>query len=83
MVNWTDHGSHMKATDFKWAKGGAWAAHTVEKTVNFFYTTVRHVAINGFAVNVAVSASPTGPIKDALAKALISNDMTTTTPTAP
>jgi Glycosyl hydrolases family 43. len=37
MVNWTDHGSHMKATDFKWAKGDAWAAHTVEKTVNSIF----------------------------------------------
>jgi len=80
MVNWTDHGSHMKATDFKWAKGDAWAAHTVEKNGKFyFYTTVRHATINGFAVGVAVSDSPTGPFKDALGKALISNDMTTDT----
>ncbi len=80
MVNWTDHGAIMKATDFKWAKGDAWAAHTVEKDGKFyFYTTVRHATINGFAVGVAVSDSPTGPFKDALGKALISNDMTTDT----
>lgn len=80
MVNWTNHGSPLKATDFKWASGDAWASHTVEKGGKFYwYTTVRHATINGFAIGVAVSDSPTGPFKDALGKALISNDMTTDT----
>ncbi|MDO6423141.1 glycoside hydrolase family 43 protein [Saccharophagus degradans] len=80
MVNWTNHGSPLAATDFKWASGDAWAAHTVEKDGKFYwYTTVRHATINGFAIGVAVSDSPTGPFKDALGKALISNDMTTDT----
>jgi beta-xylosidase len=78
MVNWESHGSHMNVKDFKWAKGDAWAAHTVEKDGKFyFYTTVRHATINGFAIGVGVSDSPTGPFKDALGKALVTNDMTT------
>jgi len=80
MVNWQAHGSHMSVADFKWAKGDAWAAHTVEKNGKFyFYTTVRHASINGFAIGVGVSDSPTGPFTDALGKALITNDMTTDT----
>mgnify|MGYP000303688888 CR=1 FL=1 len=81
MVNWKNEGSPLAVKDFKWAKGDAWASHVVEKDGKFyFYTTVRHDDTKpGFAVGVAVSDSPTGPFKDALGKALISNDMTTDT----
>ncbi|UFN57534.1 glycoside hydrolase family 43 protein [Microbulbifer celer] len=81
MVNWKNEGSPLAAKDFDWAKGSAWASHVVEKDGKFyFYTTVRHDDTKpGFAIGVAVSDSPTGPFKDALGKALISNDMTTDT----
>jgi len=81
MVNWKNEGSPLAVDAFKWARGDAWASHVVEKDGKFyFYTTVRHDETKpGFAVGVAVSDSPTGPFKDALGKALISNDMTTDT----
>lgn len=81
MVNWEKHGSPLAVDDFKWAKSDAWAGHVVENDGKFyFYTTVRHDDSKpGFAIGVAVSDSPTGPFKDALGKALISNDMTTDT----
>lgn len=81
MVNWKNEGSPLAVKDFEWAKGDAWASHVVEKDGKFyFYTTVRHDDTKpGFAIGVAVSDSPTGPFKDALGKALISNDMTTDT----
>ncbi|MEO2279737.1 glycoside hydrolase family 43 protein [Pseudoalteromonas pernae] len=82
MVNWKKHGPIMKATDFKWATGDAWASHMVEKDGTFyFYTTVRHNDEKpGFAIGVATSQSPTGPFKDAIGHALVTNDMTTHTP---
>lgn len=82
MVNWKAHGPIMKATDFKWAKGDAWASHMIEKNGKFyFFTTVRHNEEKpGFAIGVAVSDSPTGPFKDAIGHALVTNDMTTQTP---
>ncbi|WP_462159515.1 glycoside hydrolase family 43 protein [Pseudoalteromonas sp. GB56] len=82
MVNWQKHGPIMKATDFKWATGDAWASHMVEKDGTFyFYTTVRHNEDKpGFAIGVATSQSPTGPFKDAIGHALVTNDMTTHTP---
>ena len=82
MVNWKAHGPIMKATDFKWAKGDAWASHMIEKDGKFyFFTTVRHNEEKpGFAIGVAVSDSPTGPFKDAIGHALVTNDMTTQTP---
>lgn len=78
MQTWTDHGSVLKPTDFKWAVGEAWASQVVEKDGKFYYyTTVQagepHV---GKAVGVAVSDSPTGPFKDAIGKPLVSDDMT-------
>ncbi len=82
MVNWKAHGPIMKATDFKWAKGDAWASHMIEKDGKFyFFTTVRHNEEKpGFAIGVAVSDSPTGPFEDAIGHALVTNDMTTQTP---
>ncbi len=81
MINWQEHGPIMKATDFQWATGHAWASHMIQSQGKYwFYTTVRHDDTKpGFAVGVAVSDSPKGPFKDALGKALITNDMTTQT----
>jgi len=81
MIDWQAHGPIMKATDFSWARGDAWASHMVEKGGKYwFYTTVRHNETKpGFAVGVAVSDSPTGPFTDARGSALITNDMTTQT----
>jgi beta-xylosidase len=82
MVNWKEHGPIMRADDFDWATGNAWASHMVKKDGRYwFYTTVRHDDSKpGFAVGVAVSDSPTGPFVDARGSALITNDMTTQTP---
>lgn len=80
MVNWKEHGPRLAVKHFKWAKGDAWAAHVIEKGGKFYwYVTARHATINGFAIGVAVADSPLGPFKDALGKALITNDMTTDT----
>ena len=80
MVNWQEHPVPLKVTDFTWAKGDAWAAQVIERNGKFYwYVTVSHGTINGKAIGVAVSDSPTGPFKDALGKAIITNDMTTET----
>lgn len=82
MKNWKAHGPIMRADDFAWATGNAWASHMVKRDGRYwFYTTVRHDDTHpGFAVGVAVSDSPTGPFEDAKGEALITNDMTTHTP---
>lgn len=80
MVHWQEHPVPLKVTDFAWAKSDAWAAQVIERNGKFYwYVTVEHATINGKAIGVAVSDSPTGPFKDALGKALITNDMTTHT----
>ena len=82
MVNWESHGPRLTVKDFKWAKGDAWASQIIERKGKYYwYVTVRHNESKpGFAIGVAVGNSPLGPFKDALGKALITNDMTTDTP---
>lgn len=74
----TEHSYTLKAKDFKWAKGDAWASQVIERNGKFYwYVTVEHATIPGKSIGVAVADSPTGPFKDARGSALITNDMTT------
>ena len=78
MVNWQEHPVPLKPADFSWAKGDAWAAQVIERNNKFYwYVTVSHGSIHGKSIGVAISDSPIGPFKDALGKALVTNDMTT------
>ncbi|MEN2414441.1 glycoside hydrolase family 43 protein [Flavobacterium mesophilum] len=77
MKKWESHPVPLKVTDFKWAKSDAWASQVIERNGKFYwFVTVEHGTIPGKAIGVAVSDSPIGPFKDALGKALITNDMT-------
>lgn len=82
LQTWTDHGSILKPTDFKWAIGEAWASQVVEKDGKFYYYTTVQAGepYNGKAIGVAVSDSPTGPFVDAIGKPLITDDMTSNGP---
>lgn len=78
MVDWKEEGVALRANDFDWASGDAWASQVIERDGKFyFYSTVSHATIEGKAIGVAVSDSPTGPFVDAIGAALITNDMTT------
>lgn len=80
MVNWTEHPVPLAVKDFEWAKADAWAAHVVERNGKFYwYVTVEHDSIPGKSIGVAVADTPTGPFKDAIGAALITNDMTKAT----
>lgn len=78
MVNWQAHGSPLAVSEFKWAKGDAWAGQVIERGGRFYwYVPVSHATIPGFSIGVAVADQPTGPFKDARGSAIITNDMTT------
>ncbi|WP_128414660.1 glycoside hydrolase family 43 protein [Flavobacterium sp. Root901] len=77
MKKWESHPVPLKTSDFKWAKGDAWASQVIQRNGKFYwYVTVEHGTIPGKSIGVAVSDSPLGPFKDALGRALITNDMT-------
>lgn len=77
MLVWKNHGSVLKAKDFSWASGQAWASHVIEKDGKFYYyVTVEHATIPGKSIGVAVANDPEGPFSDAIGQALVTNDMT-------
>ena len=74
MKTWTEHPVPLKAADFSWAKGDAYASKVIERNGNFYwYVAVSHA--DGTAIGVAVSSRPDGPFKDAKGAALITRDM--------
>jgi len=78
MITWTEHPVPLRARDFKWAKGEAWASQVIERDGKFYwYVTVEHATIPGKAIGVAVADNPLGPFTDARGSALVTNDMTT------
>lgn len=80
MVHWTEHPSPLKVKDFAWAKADAWASQVIERNGKFYwYAAVEHATVPGKSIAVAVSDKPEGPFRDALGKALITNDMTKAT----
>lgn len=81
MKKWTDHGSPLRYSTFKWAGRDAWASDIVKRNGKYyFYSTVDHATLKSKAIGVAVSDSPTGPFVDARGTALITNDMTKESP---
>ncbi|MCM1312949.1 MAG: glycoside hydrolase family 43 protein [Bacteroides sp.] len=77
MKTFKEHSYRLRATDFPWASGQAWASQTIKRGNKYYwYVTAEHKDIHGKAVGVAVSDSPTGPFIPT-EKALVTNDMTT------
>ena len=61
LVTWEEHAGLLKATDFTWAEGGAFATKIIQRHGKFYwYVAVNHKTIKGTAIGVAVSDSPTG-----------------------
>jgi beta-xylosidase len=75
MVHWKEHAVPLRATDFTWAKGDAYASQVIERNGKFYwYVAVSHGTIRGKAIGVAISDKPEGPFTDAVGKALITNE---------
>lgn len=78
MIHWHEHKVPLKVSEFKWAKGDAWASQVINRNGKFYwYAAVEHGTIPGKAIAVAVADRPEGPYKDALGKAIVTNDLTT------
>jgi len=77
MVTWKEHAIPLTVKDFTWAKDDAWASQVIERDGKFYwYVATEHATISGKAIGVAVADNPAGPFKDALGKALVTNNMT-------
>ncbi|WP_256012080.1 glycoside hydrolase family 43 protein [Desertivirga xinjiangensis] len=74
LKNWEEHPSPLKAVDFKWASGGAFASKVIERAGKFYwYVSVKHAEIKGTAIGVAISSHPERGYTDALGAALITS----------
>lgn len=77
MVNWTDRGAPLKTSQISWSVNDASAAQVVERKGKYYwYFSTLNRNSPGVSVGVAVADSPYGPFRDALGKALVTNDMT-------
>lgn len=77
MKTQTEHPIPLRARDFEWASGDAWASQVIERNGKFYwYATVSHKTIHGKAIGVAVADRPEGPYKDVRGTAMITNDLT-------
>jgi hypothetical protein len=80
MVHWTNHGIKLRAKDFSWSSGQAFAGHVAEQNGKFYwYCPVLHKTIKGsgkegFAMGVAVANHPLGPYTDAIGSPLITDN---------
>ncbi|MBT1699972.1 glycoside hydrolase family 43 protein [Fulvivirgaceae bacterium PWU4] len=80
MIHWKEHPVPLKAKDFAWAKGDAYASQVAHRDGKFYwYAAVTHASFKGGAIGVAVASSPAGPFTDARGSALITNDEATRT----
>ena len=77
MKTWKEHSYKLKAVDFPWASGQAWASQTIKRGDKYYwYVTAEHKSIHGKGIGVAVADSPTGPFIP-VEKPLVTNNMTT------
>ncbi|MGV3602063.1 MAG: glycoside hydrolase family 43 protein [Dyadobacter fermentans] len=76
LMHWTEYPSPLKAIDFQWASGDAYASKVVEYQGKFYwFVSVTHAGGLYKAIGVAVSDNPTGPFADAKGSALVTHDM--------
>lgn len=76
LLDWRFHGSPLGLGHFDWARDGAKAGAVAERNGKFYwYVAVNHASVDGGAIGVAVAESPTGPFRDALGRALVTNDV--------
>lgn len=76
LLHWTEHSSPLKATDFQWASGDAYASKVVKYRNKFYwFVSVTHAGGPYKAIGVAVSDNSIGPFVDAKGSALVTHDM--------
>ncbi|GAB3325797.1 glycoside hydrolase family 43 protein [Larkinella ripae] len=76
LASWTEHPVPLKARDFTWASGDAYASKVIQHQEQFYwFVSVTHATLPGKAIGVAVSADPAGPYRDARGSALVTHEM--------
>ncbi len=76
LKTWREHPSPLRATDYSWAAGDAYASSiTMNNGKFYFYTAVSPASGQGKAIGVVTSDTPAGPFHDPINAPLITHDM--------
>lgn len=76
LVRWQQHPLPLRATDFSWARGDAYASKVLEHRGKFYwFVSVSPAQSRGKALGVAVADTPAGPFSDALGQPLVTHEM--------
>jgi hypothetical protein len=76
LIEWVEHTVPLKALDFAWASGDAYASKVAKQNGRFYwFVSVSQRGKEGKAIGVAVSNNPTGPFRDAIGAPLITHEM--------
>lgn len=76
LIHWREHAVPLKAKDFRWSSGGAYATKMIRHAGKFYwYVAVKDAVVEGTSIGVAVSTQPADGFSDARGTALISMDM--------
>lgn len=71
LASWTEHLIPLRASDFAWASGRAFASKVIEHDGAFYWFVSVADADGDAALAVAVSATPVGPFSDLLGRPLV------------
>src|SRR5688572_24564679 len=75
LIDWTEHDVPLKARDFRWASGDAYASKVIKQNGMFYwFVSVSERGKKGKAIGVAVSKDPVGPFHDAIGGPLITHE---------
>ena len=76
LINWTEHPVPLRAKDFRWASGDAYASKVIlHKGKFYWFVSVTDASNQKKAIGLAVSYDPHGPFSDALGRPLITHEM--------
>ena len=76
LIKWEEYPVPLRATDFSWASGGAFASKVIQANGKFYwYVAVSHKEIDGKAIGVAIADHAAGPYTDARGSALITAEI--------
>jgi beta-xylosidase len=74
LTTWTEHPTPLRASDFRWSSGRAYASKVVERRGAFYwFVSVGDATGSGSAIAIASSRSPTGPFSDLLGRPLVAH----------
>jgi beta-xylosidase len=71
LVTWTEHPVPLRASDFAWSSGKAYASKVIEHDGVFYWFVSVADAAGDSAIGLAASTSPSGPFADLLGAPLI------------